>query len=71
MIVGVPKEIKSQESRVAITPEGVSEFIRAGHTVIIEKDAGIGSAITDADFHAQGRRFSIAQVRFGRRPILF
>lgn len=58
MIVGVPKEVKSQESRVAITPEGVSEFIRAGHTVIIEKDAGAGSAITDADFHAQG-----AQIR--------
>lgn len=54
MIVGVPKEIKSQESRVAITPEGVSEFIRAGHTVLIEKDAGIGSAITNADFATQG-----------------
>lgn len=58
MIVGVPKEIKSQESRVAITPEGVSEFVRAGHTVIIEKDAGIGSAITDANFVAQGARIS-------------
>jgi alanine dehydrogenase len=54
MIVGVPKEIKSQESRVAITPEGVSEFVRAGHTVIIEKEAGVGSAISDANFHAQG-----------------
>lgn len=58
MFVGVPKEIKSQESRVAITPEGVSEFVRAGHTVIIEKDAGVGSSITDADFLAQGARIS-------------
>ncbi len=56
MIVGVPKEIKSQESRIAITPEGVSEFVHAGHSVVIEAGAGIGSAITDADFVAQGAR---------------
>ena len=49
MIIGVPKEIKVHESRVAITPEGVSEFIRAGHTVLIEAGAGIGSAISDED----------------------
>jgi len=54
MIVGVPKEIKTLESRVAITPEGVSEFVRAGHSVLIEKGAGLGSAITDADFIAAG-----------------
>lgn len=54
MIVGVPKEIKSQESRVAITPEGVSEFIRAGHSVIVESGAGLGSSISDQDFVSQG-----------------
>jgi alanine dehydrogenase len=54
MIVGVPKEIKSQESRVAITPEGVSEFIRAGHSVIVESEAGLGSSISDEDFISQG-----------------
>lgn len=54
MIVGVPKEIKSQESRVAITPEGVNEFIRTGHAVIIESGAGLGSSISDEDFIAQG-----------------
>jgi alanine dehydrogenase len=54
MIVGVPKEIKSQESRVAITPEGVSEFIRAGHSVIVESGAGLGSSISDEDFLFQG-----------------
>lgn len=54
MLVGVPKEIKSQESRVALTPEGVSEFIRAGHSVLVEKDAGLGSAISDEDFIAAG-----------------
>ena len=50
MLVGVPKEIKVHESRVAITPEGVSEFIRAGHTVLIESDAGLGSSITNEEF---------------------
>jgi alanine dehydrogenase len=54
MIVGVPKEIKSQESRIAITPEGVSEFIRAGHSVLVESGAGLGSAITDNEFVSQG-----------------
>ena len=54
MLIGVPKEIKSQESRVAITPEGVSEFTRQGHRVLIEKGAGIGSAISDEDYISQG-----------------
>ncbi len=54
MIVGVPKEIKVHESRVAVTPEGVSEFIHAGHTVIIEDGAGVGSAITNEDLVAVG-----------------
>ena len=54
MIVGVPKEIKVHESRVAITPEGVSEFVAAGHTVIIEDGAGVGSAILNEDFTAAG-----------------
>ncbi|MSO43111.1 MAG: alanine dehydrogenase [Candidatus Planktophila sp.] len=54
MIVGVPKEITVHESRVAITPEGVSEFISAGHSVIIEDGAGIGSSLTNLDFTAAG-----------------
>ena len=56
MIVGVPKEIKVHESRVAITPEGVSEFAAAGHTVIIEDGAGLGSSLTNDDFIAAGAK---------------
>ena len=56
MLVGIPKEIKVHESRIAITPEGVSEFIAAGHEVIIESDAGLGSAITNEDFISAGAR---------------
>jgi alanine dehydrogenase len=54
MLVGVPKEIKIHESRVAITPEGVSEFVHAGHTVIIQDNAGVGSAISNDDFTKAG-----------------
>lgn len=54
MIVGVPKEIKVLEARVALTPEGASEFVRAGHQVIVEMGAGLGSSITDAQYLASG-----------------
>lgn len=54
MIVGVPREIKVHESRVAITPEGVSEFIAAGHQVIIEDQAGMASSITNDEFVQAG-----------------
>jgi len=50
MIVGVPKEIKNNEFRVSTTPSGVHAFVKAGHTVLVEKGAGLGSAITDADY---------------------
>ncbi len=54
MKVGVPKEIKQDEYRVAITPAGVREMVEHGHEVYIETTAGEGSAITDAEFEAQG-----------------
>ena len=54
MLVGVPKEIKVHESRVALTPEGAAELVRSGHKVLIEKGAGLGSALTDADYIAAG-----------------
>ena len=56
MQVGIPKEIKVHESRVAITPDGVSELVRAGHEVFIEAGAGLGSAISDANFTAHGAK---------------
>ena len=54
MKVGVPKELKNHEYRVAITPAGVHELSRAGHQVFIEENAGTGSAIPDTDFVAAG-----------------
>jgi len=54
MIVGVPTEIKTSEERVAMTPDGVRELTAAGHKVIVESGAGIGSSFSDADFAAVG-----------------
>jgi alanine dehydrogenase len=54
MKVGVPKEVKNNEYRVAITPAGVHELVTNGHDVYIENDAGTGSSIPDADFVTAG-----------------
>lgn len=54
MLVGIPKEIKNHEYRVAITPAGVVELITNGHQVVIEKNAGVGSAISDDEFIKSG-----------------
>ena len=56
MKVGVPKEVKNHEYRVAITPSGVHEFVRHGHEVLIEQGAGSGSLIPDEEFVAAGAR---------------
>jgi alanine dehydrogenase len=56
MKVGVPREVKNHEYRVAITPAGAHELSRAGHEVVVEAGAGLGSSITDADFRSAGAR---------------
>ncbi len=70
MIIGVPKEIKNNENRVAITPAGVDALVRAGHSVYVEKDAGRGSGFTDAEYEKTGAKmldtpkkvYDIAQI---------
>ncbi len=56
MKVGVPKEVKNHEYRVAITPSGAHELVRHGHDVYIQQDAGTGSSIPDTDFVAAGAK---------------
>jgi alanine dehydrogenase len=56
VLVGVPREIKTDEYRVALTPTGVRELVSGGHEVVIETGAGVGSAITDAEYAEQGGR---------------
>ena len=54
MIVGVPKEIKNNEFRVGMTPSGANSFINNGHSVLIQKDAGLGSGYKDSDYLSIG-----------------
>ena len=54
MLVGVPKEIKNNENRVAMTPAGVHELTQRGHKVLIEKSAGVGSGFSDDEYKKAG-----------------
>lgn len=56
MIVGILKEIKNNENRVAITPAGVQALTEKGHSVLIEKSAGVGSGIEDSDYILAGAK---------------
>jgi alanine dehydrogenase len=58
MIIGVPKEIKDNEYRVAITPAGVGQLIDSGHQVLIQEGAGVGSGIPDHEFEAEGGKIT-------------
>lgn len=56
MIIGVPKEIKKDEYRVAMLPVGAETLTKMGHRVLVEKNAGVGSGFTDAEYRAAGAR---------------
>ena len=56
MIIGIPAEIKKDEHRIALPPDGVSELVKHGHTVIVESGAGLGSGFSDEDFEQAGAR---------------
>jgi alanine dehydrogenase len=58
MLVGVPREVKNHEYRVAITPAGVRELTGRGHQVLLERDAGAGAGLPDDEFVAAGARIS-------------
>ena len=69
--VGVPTEIKPDEYRVSLTPDGVRELADHGHDVIVQAGAGVGSAITDADYEAQGARIlPDAEAVFGEAEMV-
>ncbi len=64
MIVGIPKEIKNNENRVGMTPAGVAELIKRGHTVYVQHTAGEGSGFADSEYEAVGAKIlpTIAEV---------
>jgi alanine dehydrogenase len=69
--VGIPREVKNHEYRVAITPAGVNEFVRSGHDVVIESGAGVGSSIPDADFaHAGATILDTADDVWGEADLI-
>ena len=56
MIIGVPKEIKDKENRVALTPSGAKQLISNGHKVLVEKNAGAGSGFSDEEYVKNGAK---------------
>src|SRR5690554_3427042 len=58
MIVGVPREIKRDEYRVAMLPVGVEELVRQGHRVLVEVGAGLGSGLADHDYLRAGAQLA-------------
>ena len=69
MIIGVPRETKTNENRVALVPAGCEAFVAAGHTVVVEKGAGLGSGFADDAYAAVGGRVRAhAPARSGARP---
>ncbi|GAA4118419.1 alanine dehydrogenase [Enteractinococcus coprophilus] len=72
MLIGVPKEIMNNENRVALTHGGVHELVKAGHTLVVEAGAGLGSGITDEDYKTAGAELvdDAAEVWEGAEMIL-
>src|ERR671939_1620731 len=70
MIVGVPKEIKTDEYRVAMIPVGVEELTRAGHPVLVQAGAGLGSGISDEQYAANGAEIVAAPEAIWKRADL-
>ncbi|HEY2800511.1 MAG TPA: alanine dehydrogenase, partial [Chthoniobacterales bacterium] len=54
MIIGIPKETKQQENRVSLLPSAAYQLTKRGHTVLVQKSAGMGSGYPDADYVAAG-----------------
>jgi len=70
MLVGVPQEVKDNESRVALTPAGVAELVHHGHEVLVERGAGAGSGFADAEYEAAGAALCAAHEEAFERAAL-
>lgn len=71
MRIGIPKEIKANENRVAVTPAGVAAFCKLGHTVYIERGAGLGSMVADAEYAGAGAEIvKTAEDVWGRAEMI-
>jgi alanine dehydrogenase len=71
MIIGVPKEIKISENRVGLTEAGVKQLVKEGHTVYVQKDAGLGSRISNEDYIGAGARMlDTAKEIYGKADMI-
>ena len=71
MLVGVPKEVKDHEFRVAVTPSGAREYVRRGHRVLVQRRAGEGSGFTDPEYAAVGAELAdTAEEVFARADMI-
>ena len=71
MIIGVPKEIKNRENRVAMVPSGVRTLVAAGHKVLVQKGAGLGSGILDKAYETVGATMvNTAQDAWGAEMVV-
>ncbi len=70
MIIGVPKEIKVEEFRVGLTPVGARELVAAGHRVIVEQAAGVGSGFSDEQYRKAGAGIAPREELFAQAEIV-
>ncbi|MDR4937810.1 alanine dehydrogenase [Rossellomorea marisflavi] len=70
MQIGIPKEIKNNENRVAITPAGVLNLVKAGHSVFIESGAGIGSGFTDESYQEAGAKIEASAANVWNKAMV-
>jgi len=70
MILGIPKEIKTEEFRVGLTPIGARELVRGKHTVLVETGAGGGSGFSDDEYRKAGAEMASRDVVFGRAELI-
>ena len=70
MIIGVPKEIKKEEYRVAVTPGGCAELVASGHVLLIEQGAGVGSGFSDDDYRESGAELVDREALFRQAELI-
>jgi len=70
MIIGIPKEIKTDEGRVSITPAGVHDLVALGHEVLLENEAGTGSGLANRYYEEQGAKITKRDEIFGRAEMI-
>ncbi|SDK59136.1 alanine dehydrogenase [Maridesulfovibrio ferrireducens] len=70
MLIGIPKEVKTMENRVSMTPGAVESLVRRGHTVVVEKEAGIGSGLPDDEYLSAGAKMVTADEAWAAEMVI-